>query len=109
MLTGCGNDASNMGIKAKIDRDVQRVTTKVTSNGYEAITVQKGIPVEWTIHVPDGVLTGCNNKMIIENYGIQKDLSVGDNKIEFTPSKAGTVPYTCWMGMVSSEINVVEK
>ncbi|MDF2557887.1 MAG: heavy metal transporter [Bacillales bacterium] len=107
-LSGCNNNSSGSKINAKIDGDIQKVTSKVTSNGYEAITVQKGIPVVWTIQVGEGVLTSCNNEIIIENYDIQKKLAVGDNIIEFTPTKSGIVPFTCWMNMIGSEINVLD-
>ena len=31
-----------------------------------------------------------------------------DTLIEFTPSKSGTISYSCWMGMIRSRIRVVE-
>ena len=76
-------------------------------NGYDSITVKAGIPVRWNLKVPEGVLTGCNNAIVIPEYGIEKTLQAGDNIIEFTPEEPGTVQFTCWMGMIRSEINVV--
>jgi plastocyanin domain-containing protein len=35
-------------------------------------------------------------------------LEVGDNIIEFTPDKSGVIPYSCWMGMIRSQITVVD-
>jgi plastocyanin domain-containing protein len=32
---------------------------------------------------------------------------VGNNVIEFTPKKPGIIPYSCWMGMIRSQITVV--
>jgi plastocyanin domain-containing protein len=32
----------------------------------------------------------------------------GENIIEFTPEKTGTIPYSCWMGMIGSSIEVVD-
>jgi len=95
------------GNVAKIDENVQVVTSRIDSNSYEPIVVQKGIPVRWTIRVEEGDLNGCNNPLIIPKYNIQKELVPGDNVIEFTPTEEGNVVYTCWMGMISSNIKVV--
>ncbi len=93
---------------AKIENGVQVVTTHLESGRYTPITVQKGIPVKWNIKVAEGDLNGCNNPVTIPKYELQKKLSVGDNIIEFTPEEAGNFVYTCWMGMISSNIKVVD-
>jgi sulfite exporter TauE/SafE/copper chaperone CopZ len=93
---------------AAIKDGVQEVTTGLSSGSYEPIVVQKGIPVKWTIQAEDGDINGCNNSIIIQKYGIQKTLEVGDNVIEFTPTDSGTVPFSCWMGMIRSKITVVD-
>ncbi|MFV0529632.1 MAG: sulfite exporter TauE/SafE family protein [Lachnospiraceae bacterium] len=84
---------------------VQKVSTSL-ANGYEPIQVKAGIPVEWTINVPQGSLTGCNYRMVIPSYNIEHTFSYGENVIEFTPTESGTVSYTCWMGMIRSTITV---
>lgn len=93
---------------AAIQGDVQTVTSKLGSRSYPPITVQKGIPVKWTIQADAGNITGCNNRIIIPRYNIEKKLVAGDNIIEFTPTESGTVPFSCWMGMIGSQINVVD-
>jgi plastocyanin domain-containing protein len=75
---------------------------------YPAITVQAGIPVKWTINAPAGSINGCNNRMIIREYGIEHRFTTGENIIEFMPSKPGRFSYSCWMGMIRSSITVVE-
>lgn len=95
------------GNVAKIQGDTQVVTTELESGRYFPIIVQKGIPVKWTIKVEKGDLNGCNNPVTIPQYGVQKKLTVGDNIIEFTPDSEGNILYTCWMGMISSNIKVV--
>jgi uncharacterized protein len=92
----------------QISDGVQIITSKMTSGSYEPITVKAGIPVKWTIHAAEGTITGCNNRLIIPAYNVEKELSVGDNVIEFTPEKTGTIPFSCWMGMVRSKITVVD-
>ena len=99
--------AKSPGIVATIADGVQTVTTEFKDGYYVPFTVQAGLPVKWTIRVTKDELNGCNNPVTIPAYGIQKTLVAGDNLVEFTPTKTGTITYTCWMGMISSRINVV--
>lgn len=94
-------------IKAIIADGVQTVTTEFKNGYYVPFVVQAGIPVKWTIRVTADELNGCNNPVTIPSYGIRKELIPGDNLVEFTPAKAGTIGYTCWMGMIRSKITVV--
>ncbi len=91
---------------AKVENGVQLIDSEISSRGYPVITVQNGIPVKWNLRADEGSLTGCNSSIIIPEFNIQKDLSPGDNIIEFTPTKTGTIPYSCWMGMIQSKIIV---
>ena len=93
---------------ATVQNDVQEITTSFSSGRYVPITVQVGKPVKWTIQVTDKDLNGCNSTMVIPKFNIQKELSPGDNIIEFTPEETGTIPYSCWMGMIRSSITVVD-
>lgn len=86
---------------------VQTVETSL-SGGYTPITVVAGTPVKWTISATKKTLTSCNRTIEIPEFDIEKTLSAGDNVIEFTPTKAGTFTYTCWMGMIRSTITVTE-
>jgi sulfite exporter TauE/SafE len=85
----------------------QIVHSTLSSGNYPAITVQAGIPVRWIIDAPEGSINGCNNKLLISAYHIQHQFKTGENIIEFTPEKIGTIPYSCWMGMIRSSITVV--
>lgn len=87
--------------------ELQKVSSSMSYNGYDSIPVKAGIPVRWNLKVPEGALTTCNNAIVIPEYGIEKTLQVGDNIIEFTPEEPGNVQFTCWMGMIKSEIKVV--
>ena len=60
------------------------------------------------INVEKKYLTGCNNKLIIEEFGIKQELKVGQNIIEFTPTKEETITYTCWMNMIKNTIKVID-
>jgi len=93
---------------AIIKGGVQNVTTKLYPNAYEAITVQKGIPVKWVIKAAGGDINGCNGEMIIPEYSKDLSFAPGDNIIEFTPTESGTFGYSCSMGMINSRITVVD-
>jgi copper ion binding protein len=99
-----GSPAGNV---ARIEGGVQTVTTTIESGKYQPFVVQKGIPVRWTIKAKAEDLNGCNNPVTIPKYNIKQQLFPGDNIIEFTPGEEGTITYTCWMGMISSNIKVV--
>lgn len=102
------SSSSVQGVQAEIIDGVQVVTTSLDSGSYEPIVVQAGIPVQWNIQAEAGDINGCNNKIIVPEYNLEKPLEPGDNIIEFTPDKSGVVPYSCWMGMIRSQITVVD-
>lgn len=93
---------------AKISGNLQTVTTKLYPGKYEPISVQKGIPVKWTIKAEEKDINGCNNEIYIPKFNMAKKLQAGDNVIEFTPTEKGTFVYSCWMGMIRSSITVVD-
>ena len=93
---------------ARIENGVQVVTTTLQSGSYSPIIVQSGIPVRWTIKADNSSLNGCNNRIRIPEYGLEDiPLNPGNNIVEFTPDREGKFVYTCWMGMISSNIKVV--
>jgi plastocyanin domain-containing protein len=100
-------DAGNAAFVPAVSDGVQVVNSTLSSGRYPAITVQQGIPVRWVIDAPQGSVNGCNNRMIIREYGIEYRFKTGENVIEFTPSRTGKFPYSCWMGMIRSSITVV--
>lgn len=91
-----------------IENGVQTITTRLKNGRYIPIVVQKGIPVKWIINVEKGELNGCNNPISIPEFKMTKKLAIGDNLIEFTPTESKNIIYTCWMGMISSSIKVVD-
>ena len=98
-------DTSNIAV---INGDYQEVGFDLTLSGYESITVQKGIPVKFHIRAEQQNINSCNGTLIIPEFNSQVDLKAGDNVVEFTPTKVGTIPYSCWMGMINSSIIVVD-
>ncbi|OHD17257.1 MAG: heavy metal transporter [Spirochaetes bacterium GWD1_27_9] len=92
---------------AKINGNEQFVQTVLKPNNYQPIIVQKGIKVKWTIKAEKQDINSCNESMIVPNYNIQHAFKEGDNVVEFMPDKEGTFAFSCWMGMITSNIKVV--
>ncbi len=95
-------------IVATIKNGYQVIEIDLSYDNYENIIVKKDIPVKMIINVSEKYLTGCNNEIIINEYGIKKELEVGENIIEFTPTKKGNITYTCWMNMIKNTIKVID-
>ena len=91
-----------------VEENVQYLRNEIDYGSYPAFAVKKGIPVEWTLVVPEGKLTGCNGEIIIPSFGLDVKLHEGENLIRFTPETAGVIPYSCWMGMIRSTIEVTD-
>jgi sulfite exporter TauE/SafE/copper chaperone CopZ len=91
-----------------VEDGVQLVNTTLLPGQYQPIVVMAGLPVRWTIEAPQGSINGCNNRMIVREYGIEHRFTVGTNVVEFTPEKPGVFRYSCWMGMIRSTITVIE-
>lgn len=102
---GSDNSESN---QVDTQDGIQLVTTNLSFRGYPPITVKVGTPVKWIIKAEKGSITGCNNRIFIPEYGIEKKLEFGENIIEFTPTETGTFVYSCWMGMIRSKITVTD-
>lgn len=105
---GSAGQQEVVGQTAVITGDVQEVSIDLQTSGYTPIIVQKGIPVKFNIRATSETINSCNGTVVISEYGQKIDLKPGDNILEFTPTAAGTIPYSCWMGMINSSITVVE-
>jgi sulfite exporter TauE/SafE/plastocyanin domain-containing protein len=102
-----GSEYAGGAFMPVIENGVQIVNSTLSGGRYPAITVQQGLPVRWTIDAPAGSINGCNNRMIVREYGIEHRFRPGVNVIEFMPERTGRYPYSCWMGMIRSSITVV--
>lgn len=99
--------AENTDVDKKNTDEIQYITSTLQpGRSYPDITVKAGEPVKWTVEAPDGSVNGCNYKIIQQDLGIEYVFDEGENVIEFTPEKAGTYTYTCWMGMITGKIYV---
>lgn len=87
--------------------EVQRVSMKVLASSFEPsiIRVKAGIPVEWTIIGENP--SGCTNRIIIPGADVSFPVPKGGSQVvRFTADEAGTIPFSCWMGMVRGQIVV---
>ena len=88
------------------DGDVQVINSYLRYGDYDVIVVKNNIPVKWVITAEKKNINGCNNEIIIPKYDIDIKLKEGDNIIEFTPNDAEIINFSCWMGMIKSQIIV---
>ncbi len=92
-----------------LENGVQVVKMKELANGYSpsSFTVKQGVPVKWIIDAQAPY--SCAASIVMNKYNIRKNLVKGENIIEFTPTEAGRIPFSCGMGMYTGVFNVVDK
>jgi plastocyanin domain-containing protein len=95
-------------LKSTLVDNYQVINFNLEYDNYKDIIIQKDIPVKIIINVDKKYLTGCNNKILIDEFNIEKELTIGENIIEFTPNKEETITYTCWMRMIKNKIKVID-
>lgn len=91
-----------------VENGVQNISSTLTGKGYPNITVKKGVPVVWKLKADASNINGCNRTLVISQFNLQIDLKAGDNIIKFTPNESGKLTYSCWMGMQTGTITVVD-
>ncbi len=99
-----GGNSQQTELDVKQDYEIQ-----IVSNGYSPnyIKVKKGQPVKLTL-VSNNIYS-CSLAFRIPSLGISKNLKPTDSQvIEFTPTEAGIIPFSCSMGMYRGTIEVVE-
>ncbi|MDP1538987.1 MAG: sulfite exporter TauE/SafE family protein [bacterium] len=88
----------------------QVIKMDALSYGYSPnyFKVKTGVPVRWEI--TDKGTSGCTNAIISKGlFSGEIALTPGQTSIkEFTPTKPGKYKFSCWMGMVSGIIEVVD-
>ena len=91
-----------------MENGVQVVKMIQNGNGYtpNSFTIKKGIPVKWIVTSEDAFT--CAASIVSSKLGIRKNLEAGENIIEFTPTEAGNIRFTCSMGMYSGSFNVID-
>lgn len=107
--TGTGEETAdaNGGTEAPIVNGVQEVTLDVSSSGYSPknLKLKKGVPVRLTLKTEE--TQGCARAFTMPSLNIQKVLpETGEEVIEFTPKKSGSLAFACSMGMFTGKFIV---
>ena len=91
-----------------IENGFQIVRMTQTAFGYNPnhFVVKKGLPVKWIVNATD--TNSCSGGISLPKFNIIKNLVIGENTIEFTPTEIGKIKFTCTMGMYPGEFTVVE-
>jgi len=78
----------------------QEIRMNVTRFGWvpDTFVLRKGVPVKWVIDGQE--LTSCNNAIQVPKLGLKFNVKPGFQTMEFTPTEAGTIRWSCWMGMI---------
>ncbi len=87
----------------------QIIKMNASANGYapNRFRIRVGVPTR--MEVTDKGTSGCTNAIISKLFEGQIDLTPGKTSTkEFTPAKVGVYKFSCWMGMVSGVIEVVD-
>jgi sulfite exporter TauE/SafE/copper chaperone CopZ len=111
-LTGTGFDTNSLfasvsasndqitGNVVAMEGDYQVIRMDVDRYGWtpDKFVLKKDVPVKWIINGKE--ITGCNNAIQVPKLGLDFDIKKGEQTIEFTPTKEGTISWSCWMGMI---------
>lgn len=86
----------------------QEVHMRVTSKGFEPnrFNVRQGVPVKWVINATE--LNPCTSGIVVPTLGIEFQIKLGEQTVEFTPQQPGVIPWSCWMGMIPGAFVVVD-
>ncbi len=108
MASVSASDNSVKGDFVAMEDGYQIIRMDVTGNGWEPdkFVLKKGVPVKWIINGKE--INGCNNAIQVPKLGLNFDIKKGEQTIEFTPAQEGTIPWSCWMGMISGTFIVKE-
>lgn len=100
------------GVRSAVAPDVlaqeQVVQMKVQYGAFtpNRFVIKKGIPVRWEVQGID--ISGCASTLVSPRLGINQTLVKGLNVFRFTPKEAGSIPFSCSMGMIRGTFNVID-
>jgi sulfite exporter TauE/SafE/copper chaperone CopZ len=86
----------------------QAISMQVISSGFSPnhFVLRKGVPVKWIIDGKE--ITTCNHRIVVPSLNLEFDVKSGRQIIEFTPAKTGVIPWSCWMGMLHGDFQVID-
>ncbi len=103
------NTKQKIGLVASDDQqEAQVIRMTQSGRGYSPnkLTVRVGRPVRWLIDAKNA--NSCSAVIVAPKIGVNQQLSLGENVINFTPAEVGKIYFACSMGMYKGEIEVVE-
>jgi plastocyanin len=108
-LPSFGTPAAAGPVSTTVTGGVQELTTFQAADGYSPgnVTIYAGMPTKWTIQ--SSTVATCAASLVVPRLGIQALLHVGENTFEIPAQKAGTIDYSCSMGMYGGRITVVDR
>jgi plastocyanin domain-containing protein len=92
---------------APAQKPTQKWTITIADGKYTptVVTVPRNKPSELTFKLGDN--PGCGNVLVIEALKVKREIPAEKPyMVRFTPKKAGTIPFTCGMGMLRGKIVV---
>lgn len=89
------------------DEGMQVIEMTQSNRGYSPkyFKVKVNQPVKWIITSTNA--RSCASALVVPKLKITKQLTAGENIIEFTPTEVGMINFSCSMGMYSGSIEVV--
>ena len=86
--------------------NVQVIYMDQVGAGYKpnSFTIKKDIPVKWVITSKS---QSCSASLYSKKLNINKELSPGENVIEFTATETDKITFSCYMGMYSGSFTVI--
>jgi plastocyanin len=102
-----GGAATELSSNVTLDGDIQVLRTTQVADGYEPAdaVVYAGREVRWELE--SEALT-CASTIQSADIGIDVALTPGPNVVTFTPDEPGVLRYSCFMGMYTGTITVIE-
>jgi uncharacterized protein len=100
--TGSNNDENNENSPEDMNvyiGDAQQVKLSVKGGTYilTPSILKKDVPVRMEVDMNS--VKGCARSIVIPEFGVRQYVEPGNNIIEFTPTKTGTIDITCTMAM----------
>ena len=102
-----GQAAAGQGASLQAGKQVIQLSVQGLNYYPNPIRLKKDVPA--ILEVDTNSVRGCLRGIQIPAFGIRKTVNPSDNKIEFTPDKAGTFGFSCFMGMGKGQIVVEDQ
>jgi plastocyanin domain-containing protein len=95
-------------VSSTMESGYQIIRMDVVRSGWQpaSFKLKKGIPVKWFINGKE--LTNCNDAIDVPALDLHFQIRQGEQTIEFTPDQSGSIPWSCWMGMIDGSFVVEE-